>query len=171
MPKASSEQRDLAVVEQYPGVFRVGVVGRIAITTWLGQLDVSSVELYARFINDFLARSAASGRGSIVHLVNERVGLPQSATRPVLAKMMENTEPLACVSVVIEGSGFWASAVRGFLTGMRLLGPSTFRIHEHATIADVVAWLPAEHEKLSGEHIEPDELLRHLTVAKRWQTE
>lgn len=169
MSRGSIEHRELAVAAEFPGVFRAGLVGRIAITAWLGQLDMNSVEVYARFITGFLAQVAAT-RGSVVHLVNERVALPPSGTRPVLAKMMENTEPLACTSVVIEGSGFWASAVRGFLTGMRLLGPSSFRMHEHATLADVVAWLPAEHEKLTGEHIDPEELAHCLRIAKRWQT-
>lgn len=168
MPKGSIEQRELAVVGEFPGVFRAGVVGRIAITAWLGQLTLESVEVYTRFIQQFSAR-LAGGRGSIVHLVNERVALPPSSTRPALAKLAEKDD-VACTSIVIEGSGFWASAVRGFVTGMRLLGPSTMRIHEHSTIADVVAWLPAEHEKLTGEHLDSEELLHYLSIAKGWQT-
>ena len=169
MPRATTEQRDLTVVGEFPGVFRVGMCGRLAIATWLGQLSMESVEAYARVVQDIVGR-LAGGRGSIVHLVNERAGMPPSATRPALTKIMEDSEALACASVVVEGSGFWASAIRGFLTGLRLLGPSTFRIREHSTLADVVAWLPAEHEKFTGEPLDPDALAHCLEVAKRWQT-
>jgi hypothetical protein len=169
MVRGSSEQRELAMAAEFAGVFRAGIVGRLAITAWLGQVNMDSVEAYARFIQSFTAR-LAGGRGSIVHLLTERVALPSSGARSALAKLTENSEPVACASVVIEGSGFWASAMRGFLTGMRLLGPSSIRIHEHATPADVVAWLPAEHEKLTGEHLDPDELAHYLEIAKRWQT-
>lgn len=169
MPKGTGEQRDLAVVDQYPGVFRAGVLGRVAIVAWIGRLETDSAEQYARFYHDFIAR-LGGGRASFVHLCTEGVALPSSGARATLAKLSENSDPLACVSVVIEGSGFWASAVRGFLTGMRLLGAGTLRIHEHSTVADVVAWLPAEHEKITGERLEPEQLAQYLAIAKSWQT-
>lgn len=169
MPKGTSEQRDLAVVDEFPGVFRAGVVGRVAIVAWIGRLETDSAEQYARFYHEFIAR-LGGGRASFVHLCTERVALPSSGARATLTKLSENGDPLACVSVVIEGSGFWASAVRGFLTGMRLLGPGSLRIHEHSTIADVIAWLPAEHEKLTGERIDSGELAKYLATAKSWQT-
>jgi hypothetical protein len=168
MPMATTATRDLAVMGEFPGVFRVGMCGRVAIAAWFGSLSIESVEAYARVVQDVIAR-LGGGRGSVVHLVNERVGMPPSATRPALTKLMEDTQALSCASVVVQGSGFWASAIRGFLTGMRLLGPSTYRIREHSTLADVVAWLPAEHEKFTGEPLDPEELARCLEIAKRWQ--
>lgn len=169
MSKATTEPRDFTVIGEFPGVFRVGMCGRVAIAAWFGSLSEASVDAYARVVQDIIAR-LDGGRGSVVHLVNQRVGMPPSATRPGLIKIMEDSQALSCASVVVQGSGFWASAIRGFLTGMRLLGPSTYRIREHSTLEDVVAWLPAEHEKFTGEPLDADELARCLEVAKRWQT-
>jgi hypothetical protein len=76
--------------------------------------------------------------------------------------MKQNAEQVACIAVVAGGTGFWASAFRSFVTGLRWLAPRSFEIRLHGTIEEVARWLPAEHLKLTGVKLDPMRLQRLL---------
>jgi hypothetical protein len=109
-------------------------------------------------------------RHSYLHLMTERVQLPAAIIRGETAKLMsELTEHVACAAVLIDGSGFWSSAFRGFLTGLRVLAPRTFDIRAESSIDKLLEWFPREHLKRSGVVITREQLEYLLNEATAWQ--
>ena len=159
---------ELAVVGECPGVFRVGMYLNLAVTAWFGRLDKPAAQVLAQVTRTVLER-LNGGRGMSVHLVDDRVQLPEPSTREDLVQIMRDSAQFACVSVIVDGRGFWASAFRGFITSVRVLGPRSYRVHEHGSIAEAVAWIPAEAQKLTGVTLDPAVLERALSTAKHWQ--
>jgi hypothetical protein len=169
MASAADANDEFAIVGEAPGVFLAGMSSRVAITAWLGpRLDAGSIQAFVD-VTETILRRFGSKRGAAIHMLNHRVHMPDPAVRPTIVRMMHASARLSAVSVLIEGSGFWASAFRGFVTGLRLLGPSSYRLHEHATVAELCTWLPAEHHKVTGEPIDPVALERWVLLAKSWQ--
>jgi len=161
----------VVVVGEYPNVFRIGLLGHAAVTVWLGKLHRAAAVSFARVTSEALDMMHGE-RGSSVQMIDERVQLPDVDTRDVLVKIMRDSAPrTACVSIVIDGGGFWASAVRGFVTSLGVLAPRTFDIHAHASIAQVLDWLPVEHHKRTGVSLDPAQLAHLLAVGKQWQQE
>jgi hypothetical protein len=160
--------QEIAIIGEAPRVFRVAMLGRLALTAWFGQLDKASAQVLARVNDDVITRLNGE-RCSSVHLVNTRVKLPDADARDVLAKIMrDSVKSVACATVIIDGGGFWASALRSFITGLRVLAPGSIDLHAHASIAEVLAWLPAEHFKRAGTQVDAAQLERLLVAGKRW---
>ncbi|MET0592911.1 MAG: hypothetical protein ABW133_09445, partial [Polyangiaceae bacterium] len=68
------------------------------------------------------------------------------------------------VSIVIHGSGFVASAVRSFLTGLRLVAPRSFDFRLHSRTFEVLKWFPAAHENRTGRPIDVAQFGRVLSA-------
>jgi hypothetical protein len=104
---------------------------------------------------------------SYVHLVPNRLELPDPAARSALLDLTRDYGArTACVAVVVGGMGFWASAIRGFVTGIRVVAPRSIEFRMHAEIAELVEWFPDEHQRRTGVRLEPSELLRQLEHAQ-----
>ena len=85
--------------------------------------------------------------------------------------MRDSAAGIACVAVIIDGSGFWASALRGFITGLQVLAPGTLDLHAHASIDQVLAWLPTEHHKRTGVQLDVKPIALLLRAGKSWLTQ
>jgi hypothetical protein len=165
----ASTESTLEVLGEAPGVFRSTMFDQIAITVWLGRLDAKSASVLAQVTRDTMKR-LGNQRASSIHMINPRVKLPDADARSALVEIMqESGASVACVAIIVEGSGFWASALRGFITSVRVLGPRSYNLHEHGSIAEVVKWLPAEHFKHTGKHVDAGVLERNLFAARAWQ--
>lgn len=55
--------------------------------------------------------------------------------------MTERSSELACVAVVVGGTGFWASAMRNAVIGLRVFASRGFELRLHGSADEVVAWL------------------------------
>ncbi|MET0342218.1 MAG: hypothetical protein ABW252_14535 [Polyangiales bacterium] len=78
---------------------------------------------------------------------------------------------IACVGVVLLGSGFWASAMRNMVIGLWLLVRTPFEYRMHGRVEELFEWLPAAHETRTGVVITPTELSALRSEARRWQVE
>jgi hypothetical protein len=74
--------------------------------------------------------------------------------------LKKNAENLACVAVVVAGTGFWTSALRSFVTGLRWLAPRSFEFRMDSTVEDVAKWLPAEHATRTGVELDRRRLVQ-----------
>jgi hypothetical protein len=168
-PAEHRSTEEIVIVGEFPSVFRVGMLGCVTVIAWFGRLEKASAEVLARVTVDCVAR--LQGRvGSSVHLVDARVKLPDADAREVLAQIMRTSaRDVACVSVVVDGGGFWASAMRSFITSLSVLAPRSVELHAHASIDQVLAWLPPEHHKRTGVTVQRDALERLLLTGKGWQ--
>jgi hypothetical protein len=139
----------------------------VGICTWVSQANGPAVDA----LIDAMNRIAAPGqRFSWIHIIRDKAGLPDGAARSGFARIMqERSAELGCVAVVVGGTGFWASAMRNAVIGLRVLAPRKFELRLHGTIDEVVEWLPAAHEKVSGIQISPATLQRLLAEAERFE--
>ena len=159
----------IEILVDSPASFRIGLLGNVVAVSWRGPMNDAAVEQLGRVAID-LKESAGPVRHSYVHLMTERVQLPDANTRNEIAKILPAlTEHVSVVVVLLEGSGFWSSALRGFLTGVRVLAPRNFDIRAESSITNVLSWFPAEHEKRSGVAFSREQLEYLLLEAKSWQ--
>ena len=139
--------------------------------------DVSIFVWYAVPTRDALMRLQRAAEPRIklhpgglsdVHLVRGRISLPDRETREALVKVSgEGARHLAAVAIVVGGHGFWASAIRSLITGIRLLVPGTFGMTMCDSTDEVADWLPDAHAKRTGRRIDPTALRRALEFVER----
>jgi hypothetical protein len=120
-------------------------------------------------------RSIASDSGtavSVLHYVEQGVGLPAPNLRTDLASNLDASLPsLNCIGVVLAGAGFWVSALSSFIVGVRMLMPSGsphFRVARD--LDEMKPWFVAEHQRATGERIDPSSLNAWIEQARAAMT-
>ena len=159
------------VLDTEPGAFIFGSWKNVFVGVWESQATIPAVERMVRATNA-LNDLYPSGR-STIHIVAHGAGLPTADVRTYFVDALKkNAEQLACVAVVVGGTGFWTSALRSFVTGLRWLAPRSFDFRMCTTIEEVAKWLPAEHGKRTGIDLDARRLLQVLDgwAAPRWQS-
>ena len=123
------------LIDEVAGVYRQWRWDGHQIALWLGS---ATPALVARFIQNRPARGTHPR--SDIHLVTSGINLPDAPTRTAWGEALaDQQEELACVVVVVEGGGFWSSAMRGVVTGITMLAPQMQSLLVAGSIADVVA--------------------------------
>src|SRR4051812_18058419 len=107
------------------GVCRIASLRNIMIVVWSARATAPSVEKL-----DFATRRLAGAHPSgvsVIHMIADTAGIPSPEARNAFLKIMnEQAKTIACVAVVVGGTGFWASAMRSFITGLRFMSPRSF---------------------------------------------
>lgn len=154
-----------------PGHFTLGVFSNVAVCGWRGAITPAAVVRIGE-IAFSLKERAGPVRHSYVHMMTERVQLPDANTRHEIAKLMpELVDLVTMIVVVLDGSGFWSSALRSFITGVRVLAPRNFDIRAESSIENVLSWFPSEHLKRSGVTVTREQLEYLMREAKAWQNQ
>jgi hypothetical protein len=149
------------VLDSEPGAFIFGAWKNVFVGIWESQARLPAVERMVRATNA-LNDLYPAGR-STIHIVVDGAGLPAADVRAHFAgTLKKNAGQLACVGVVVGGTGFWTSALRSFVTGLRWLAPRSFDFRLSGTIEELAQWLPAEHTKRTGVEIDPRRLVQVL---------
>jgi hypothetical protein len=93
-------------------------------------------------------------RGSSVHVLYNRPELPEKRVRDEMARVTEDYADRTIASVlVLNGEGFWASAMRGLATSLHFLGSKRthFKFRVCASVAQAATWLaPVQNEHSRG---------------------
>ena len=155
---------EITIHDTEPGSFYIASWRNVLMVRWESAADGSAVERLAK-VSTALAAADPQSRRSNVHIITESGGLPTPTARAgFIALMKEHADRLACVAIVVGGTGFWASALRSALTGMRLLAPRSFNYRLHGSVDEVVKWLPAEHHTRTGEQLDSRRLGQVLAL-------
>jgi hypothetical protein len=105
---------------------------------------------------------------SAIHLIAKRPPLPTSEAREKLIQATRTySKNLACVGTVLEGSGFWASAIRSFIVGIRLVVPRSFEMQTYGSIAELAQWMAPLHTARTGVTVNAGELEKVLANFRR----
>ncbi len=105
---------------------------------------------------------------SAVHIIAKNAPLPDKVVREQLRQVSErHAKHVACVCHVVEGSGFWASALQSFLTGLHWLSERSFRLHICSDILAAAQWLPAPHAQRTKVTITTAELEEALRSVRQ----
>jgi predicted nucleic acid-binding Zn ribbon protein len=134
---------ELARLAREPGAYSFYRWGNIAINAWASQPTGAAVAVLARLTEQSLSE-CPEGIAS-VHWIESGAGLPTAEARAGLGDIAKRYERhLICVSVVLHGSGFWASALRSALTGIVMLAPRGYALRFHANVPELTSFVVAE---------------------------
>jgi hypothetical protein len=156
---------ELRTLDAEPGQFAFFAWKNVTIMVWEVPPNAASVTRLSRMG----AERAREHPGALsdVHVINGWPGLPSAEVRAALAEASrEAVTHLAAVAVVLGGTGFWASALRGFITGLHVLVRGPFEVRLFGSIEDVAQWLPEVHAKRTDVVVSPAELERVLLEAQ-----
>jgi hypothetical protein len=100
---------------------------------------------------------------SAVHVIANAAALPESATRAELDRISNKyAKNLACMATVIEGTGFWASAMHSFITSIHWVTRRPFKVRISSNLNEIAAWLPTLHWERTGVRFSTADILRVL---------
>jgi hypothetical protein len=154
----------LLCIDEEPGQFAFFVWHNVIFIVWPTAATGRAVERLGLRVRDLL-KEHPKGE-SHIHMVKAGIGLPTADARAGFVGLMHEFENnLAAVAVCLLGSGFWASAIQGAVTGMRMLAPRSFEMHIHNDMDSVALWLPDEHRKRTGVSVRPEDLLAAMREA------
>ena len=156
---------DPIVHDAEPGAFLFGSWKNVVIAVWESQATASAVERLAKVV-EIVAKTHPER--SNIHFIANGAALPEADVRAkFVALMKQNAAHLAHVVVVYGGSGFWASAFRSFVTGMRWVAPKSVDVQLVATIEEAARKLPPVHFERTRVELDPRRLLK---VLEEWTT-
>jgi hypothetical protein len=152
---------DVVVREEEPG-FVTAEWKNVSIVVWGVQATLPRAAKLRDAGATLIARHP-EGIAS-VQIIANGVALPDSATRAEIDRLTNGFAPsLSCITTVLEGSGFWASAMHSFITSIHWIARRPFKVHIGSTLADAAAWIPAPHYERTRVRVGSAELLRVLT--------
>lgn len=152
-----SDAARAVTLELEPGVFRFSLWRNVSVTLWTAQATYATGERVLR-VSRQLNRQLPEGRSQVL-IVKDGTLAPDQETSEMMAEIYDpRVSRIVCMVAVLEGSGFWASSIRGRMTHMRLAVGGVTALSAHENIEGVVSWLPAEHVKRTGVRLNPDEL-------------
>jgi hypothetical protein len=139
-----------------------GAFRNVFIAIWTVQSTALTAEQLGARLGPF-ALAHPEG-GSFIQIIAKSPPLPTPEAREKLIHHMRTySGQLACIGTVLEGTGFWASALRSFLVGLRIVVPRTFEMQTYASIAPLAAWLPPLHLQRTGVSVTAAEIQTVLT--------
>src|SRR5690349_3743017 len=124
------------VHEGTPGAF-FGSWKNVFVSVWRAQGTVEGID---RMLAAIAAMPRIAEKRSDIYIIAEGARLPEARVRDHFIDVIKaSSEELAAVAVVVGGTGFWASAIRSFVTGLHWVAPrSSFDFKLHGSIEDVV---------------------------------
>ncbi len=159
------ESPRLEVLHETDG-FVMATWENVAIHVWTVAGTLPLVDALDRLSATF---TSAHPEGiSAIHIIAKNAPLPPSDVREALQEVTKRYAlRVACVCHVVEGSGFWASALHGFLTGLHWITRGPFRLHICSDIAAAARWVPAPHAEATKVPIGVAELEEVLRTVRR----
>jgi hypothetical protein len=143
-----------------PGVYHYSAWQNISVGVWVGQATLPAVvNLFS--VGGQMNRRYRTGHSSVVFIA-DMAPAPTPEAGDQLKRVFGAGSQLACMGIVLEGAGFWASGLRSMLANMHRTSGGNARMRIHTSIDSVADWLPAEHARLTGVRVDAQALRRAL---------
>jgi hypothetical protein len=136
----------------------IGTLDDIVLVVWTAQPRIEQV-LELRKVLDLIATRYHGG--SSVHVLSNRPELPERRVRDEMARVTKDYADQSIASaLVLDGDGFWASAMRGLATSLHFFGTKhdRFKLRVCATIEQAADWLVSVHNQRSRRPASAEEL-------------
>lgn len=165
-PSALRAEESLALLDVEPGRFRYSGWRNITIGVWADQATGEAAQRVLS-ISRQMARNHPEGHSNVIFVL-DGAPMPTPEANAVFTKVYDRkVSDLSCMAVVIEGGGFWASAIRSTITSLRMAAQSgEVRMNVHDNMEQVLEWFPAEHTRRTGVFVTSSEL-RNVLIAAR----
>ena len=162
---ASSTEQTQAVIEALgdePGVVSFYGYENITIIVWHAKPTLAAAQHLARVSQ---RRRAEFVQGiSVVHLVQVTFEMPDGPTRDEFVRLLrDGGGKLAVLCVIVGAGGFWASALRSLVTGLRVLSRGSFDLGLHTDMAEAIEYLRPRHLAKTGVAISGEQFSSVLT--------
>jgi hypothetical protein len=156
-PPARPPAKDVVTLRIEPRIYHYSSWQNLTLAVWVGQATGQSVRSLGEISREMVRRHP-EGHSSVVFIL-DKIPAPTPEAREVLDKVFHSRNDLSCVSVVIEGSGFWASGMRSLMgnTHRAATGATATVLRLNTAIDEVVEWLPLEHLRRTGVELDPEE--------------
>lgn len=148
---------ELTLLDEEPGAFAFYAWQNILFVCWWQSATGPAVERLTR------VRESIDGKHpeglSVVYLIANEAGLPTPEARAGVKELMAKyKDRRACLALMVKGQGFWVSAMRAAITGVRMVVPGQFPMLVCAEVDEVVEWLPEHHAARTGTRLVVAEL-------------
>ncbi len=164
-PKAPADSTSTQVLHDANG-FSIATWKNVALHLWT---VAGTPEMVAKLDEFSLAFTSAHPEGiSAIHIIAKGAPLPGKEVRDLLREVSErHAKHVACVCHIVEGSGFWASALQSFLTGLHWLTQRSYSLRICSDIAAAAQWVPGPHADRTKVTLAPAELERAIRFLRR----
>lgn len=160
-----SPEKPLTMLRVERGHMSYALWRNISIAVWVGQATVPVLKALHEVSKEMVARFP---RGhSSVAFVLDGVPPPTPDAQALVKQVFEASSGLLTTAMVLEGSGFWASGLRGMLNNSHRDAASPTSLKIATDIDSVVGWFCEEHEARTGVEIAPMRLRQVLLHARQ----
>jgi hypothetical protein len=148
-----------------PGRFRYSAWNNITVGVWADQATLEAAQRVIR-ISKWMTSRFPQGHSNIIFVLDGAPAPTPEATKIFSKVYDEKFSDLACMGIVIEGTGFWASAMRSMITGQRLHAPGNVRVRVCEGIDPLLEWLLPEHYARTRTRFQPQEIRSALSALR-----
>lgn len=167
MPNRSVRDAPLRFVGEHASSLRVWSWLNVVIAHWYGRPTGDGARTLWALTDQLLADLDAATRLSFVHVISNEVAMPDAETRTVLVESSKHHESrIGVAALVLHGSGFWVSALRGVATSISILIPKTVQMKICGNAEELIPWFTTEHERRTGVVLDPEAFIQVLTKAQ-----
>lgn len=155
------------LLDHEPGRCYMGYFRNLSLVVWAGGADGAAV-LRVRKLSHHLIKAYPDGHSNITFVLGG-VAPPTEDARQAFAYIFNGkASDLRCMAVILEGDGFWASALRSTVTSLRQASSSQFAVRLFNTPDAILDWFPAEHAERTGVVINGPDL---KAVMRSWRND
>ena len=160
-PQSAAKLEPVKQRHGMPGSHRGYLWKNIAITVWFSGPTLESLRSFEQGSRQIIAEHP-EGLSSLTILVPGG-GMPTAEARRELSRILDTQAPhLAASAVVMRDDGFFASALRGLLTALRMLRRHAIPQQIFSDYEPAAKWLLSLHTARTGAKIDPLELVAAL---------
>lgn len=150
------------VLRAEPRTYLYCAYRNVTLGVWVGQATLPSLQGVAEVSREMVRRHP-EGHSSVVFIL-DKIPPPSAEVSELISRAFNERNGLSCVSVIVEGTGFWGAGMRGMLTNARRNAASRSLLRLHNSIEEAVAFLPEPHLQRTGVALDA----KPLNEALRW---
>ena len=162
-PSTPSIELSLRELRTEPGIYAYDGWKNVSIGVWVGQATLPAVQRLLEMCNE-QERAHPDGRSSVVFVLDQLPG-PLPEAQRAMAEVY-SSEGLTCAAVILEGTGFWASGIRGMASNLLRTSSGTLALNVFTSIDEAVSWLPPIHQSRTGVALPADDFRRALAYVR-----
>ena len=150
------------VLRLEPRVYIYCAHRNVTLGVWVGQATLPSLQGVAEVSREMVRRHP-EGHSSIIFIL-DKIPPPSAEVSEHISRAFNERSGLSCVSVIVEGTGFWGSGMRGMLTNARRNAAGSSLLRLHNTVEEAVSWMLEPHLERTGVTLDT----KQFVDAVRW---
>ena len=160
----------IALLDADPGRFQYSIWGNVTVSVWTDQADLVAAQRVVA-ISRRVVQEHPEGHSTVLFVLTG-VPAPTPEAAATFAKLYDPANSkIACLGVVLEGDGFWASVMRSTFTRLQVAGGGAMTLRVFENVEQLVTWLPREHALRTGVHLDPAQLTGALHAIRASATD